>query len=129
MRCGGLRNWSGALARWGGVLLTAEGQLQAFARELHLFWSGKFSEQSCQTSFGSQGQFMIRFENAIEHRVAVFGDFILDGIKNTMPVVSDSEFLYDVEVEDFALALLDSQALQRLRFRKNGQQLISLRYL
>ena len=33
-------------------------------------------------------------------RLTVFGDFILDGIKDTIPVISDYEFLYDVEVED-----------------------------
>lgn len=33
-------------------------------------------------------------------RLTIFGDFILDGIKEMIPIKSDSEFLYDVEVED-----------------------------
>jgi len=33
-------------------------------------------------------------------RLTIFGDFILDGLKEVIPIKSDSEFLYDVEVED-----------------------------
>jgi DNA polymerase II large subunit len=44
-------------------------------------------------------------------RVELQGDFILDGIKHITPVISDVDFLYDVEVEEFHNFLINDAIL------------------
>jgi DNA polymerase II large subunit len=44
-------------------------------------------------------------------RVEIFGDFILDKIKHATPVLSDSDFLYDVEIEKLHNFLINDTIL------------------
>jgi len=56
-----------------------------------------------------------RLENALKKerkpRVDIFGDFILDRIKQITPVISESNFLYDVEIENVHNFLINDTIL------------------
>jgi DNA polymerase II large subunit len=46
-----------------------------------------------------------------EPRVNTFGDFILDGVKSITPIISDADFLYDVQVEDLHNFIINDSIL------------------
>lgn len=56
-------------------------------------------------------------ENALRKerkpRLNVFGDFIVDGIKQIIPMVSDLDFLYDVEIENYHNFLINDMILSK----------------
>ena len=71
-----------------------------------------YARNFCENIGFSLSRKQLRLESVVSKerspRLELFGDYILDGVKEIIPIKSDSEYLYDLEVEDLHNFLINN---------------------